>query len=927
MFMLPPVHRRRRGLHLTALALALGLAACNSGTPQSLVASGKDLSAKNDQAGAVIQYKAALQLDPESVEARVLLGKALLVTGDPAGAEIELFRALSAKVPAQDVVPSLAKALVQLGEYKKLVLTYGSLVLAGQAQAELQTQLAAAWNALGDRTKTEGAVVAALKAAPEYGPARLLNARLLAGRGQFDEAAALVDDVLKSDDNFQEAWLLRGDLSNVKGDTRGAENAYRKALAIERTFVAAHAAIVSLLQKKGDIAGAKQQADQLRLVAPVHPLTTLVDARVAYLDGDLPRARELAQKLLLAFPNHQASLLLAGAVHAQMGAVVQAAALFGKALALTPSLRTARENLADAQIRLGQYAKALQTLKPLLSGDLSTARALSLAGQAEMRMGSADLAEKHFLAAAKLDPSNTQLQTTVLLYRMATGDTTAALSELQSLADTATDTYADEAIFAARLKRREYDAALLVLEGIAKKQPGKARHLEMRGRVFLARRDFASARQAFEQAVKVDPGLFAAISALVSLDLYEKKPSQAIDRLQAILVSNPQDSMSLMALAELKSHNGAPLSDVKKLLSDAVRASPSMPEPRLRQIELAMRKRQFKDAMAYAQEALATLPGDVQILEAAGLAQMQAGDLEQAASTFSKLAAALPQSGGPYMRLAEVYTAQGKASAAESAINKALELEPDNTGAQATLVDLLIASNRKRSASEYVRRIKEARPKQPFGYALEAVYFVRIKDIDAAAATLREGLTKTGSSELAGKLFSLLLQAGRTDEAVKFGNAWMKQHPTDAAFEYLQSVLDITRGDLRMAEERLKRVLLAYPKNTLALNNMAWVLVSIGGAGAVEYAQRAVDLLPDRPALMDTLALALAAERQFGPALEVQKRAIELAPNDNQLRLNLAKLAVQAGDKLLARAELQRLQSLGSAFQGQAEVTKLMQGL
>ena len=52
-----------------------------------------------------------------------------------------------------------------------------------------------------------------------------------------------------------------------------------------------------------------------------------------------------------------------------------------------------------------------------------------------------------------------------------------------------------------------------------------------------------------------------------------------------------------------------------------------------------------------------------------------------------------------------------------------------------------------------------------------------------------------------------------------------------------------------------------------------------------------------------------------------------MVPGDNVLRLGLGRLAVQGGDKTLARTELQRLHALGPSFAGQAEVTKLLLGL
>jgi cellulose synthase operon protein C len=210
-------------------------------------------------------------------------------------------------------------------------------------------------------------------------------------------------------------------------------------------------------------------------------------------------------------------------------------------------------------------------------------------------------------------------------------------------------------LLAARVRRREYDEALAVLDNMAKKRPGLASHLELRGRVLLDKRDFAAARQAFEQAFKADPGLFGAISSLVSLDLYEKQPARAMERLQAVIAASPQNSLALLMLAELKTRNGAPLAEIKQLLLAAVKASPTMVEPRLRLINFALQKRQFKEALTYAQDALVAMPGDTGILDTVGRAQMQAGDIEQATSTFRKLAAAMPNSALPYLRIADAY--------------------------------------------------------------------------------------------------------------------------------------------------------------------------------------------------------------------------------------------------------------------------------
>jgi putative PEP-CTERM system TPR-repeat lipoprotein len=551
-----------------------------------------------------------------------------------------------------------------------------------------------------------------------------------------------------------------------------------------------------------------------------------------------------------------------------------------------------------------------------------------MAGEAELRLGDPAAAEAHFKAAAQLAPDDTQLRTAVALANLTRGDPSTAFNELESLAASSKDSYADQGLIGARMKRLEYDAALAAAERMNRKLPGQALGYELLGRIQVARKQYGPARLAFEQALKLDPGLFAATASLAAMDLIEKNPAQARQRLEAATEADPRNPFALMALAELKASTGAPIDESKTLLAQAIKAAPSEAAPRLQLIELLLKKRLYKEALAAAQEAAVALPGDVHVLDTVGRAQMEAGDVEQSIGTFRRLAAASPKSALAYTRLADVFKASGRREQSEVVLRKALEIEPDLEQAQVELVNLLVAGNRANDALEFTRHLQRDRPKQPAGYWLEAWVHFKSHRPDAAVATLRAGLAKLeGSSSLARSLYKTLTDIGRQAEADQFGTAWMKAHPKDLAFDYELASSDIRRHRLEQAEARLLRIVAARPDHPLALNNLAWVLAARGRPGAVGYAQRAVDLLPRRPALMDTLALALAAEKQPDKALAMQKEAVELAPTDNGLHLGLARIALQAGDKVLARKELERLLALGPAFTARADVEQLMKEL
>ena len=879
---------------------------------------------------ALVQYKATLQAAPELAEARMGLGRLLLAQGDHEEATVEFQRAAKDGAPAAEVYPLWAEALVKTGDFRRAVNLLSSWTVEDPAaRAAVLTQLALAWSGQRDRSKAEATLSLALQADPKNPAARLLKARIEGSYGRWTEAEALADALIAENPAYVDALLVKAQFLEYRNERKQAIATAERALEVKPSSVPVLATLVRMLLDAGERDAAEKHVNTLKAVAGWHPSAVLAEAQLAVARENYALARERVQGLLSASPDNLAVLALAGLIEAQLDAPVQAIAHYRKALSMEPSQESVRIELARAEIRLGLYADGLATLEPLLSAASPPAGALAIASDAHLRLGNFKQSDTLLKQAAAAAPDNTRLRTVRLVRQLQSGDADRPLADLQQLSSQTKDTYVDEAHFAARLSRGEYDAAMEVLDTMSRKAPGQAAHHELRGRVHLLRRDFAAARASFDKALELDKGRFGAVASLVKLDLLDNKPEQAIARVQRIVDADRKNSVALVALAELKARHGGTYAESTSLLRAAAEASPQAADPRVRLVEQSLRKRRFKEALGFAQEALAAVPGDPRVLEVAGRAQFAAGDVEQAAKTFRALAEVAPNSALPYMRLARVYVVQGNREAALTAVLKAVEVDFSSVEAQNNLIDLLIQANRGEQAKEFVRRQREMRPSDPAGYVLESAYHMRTKAADKAVAVLREGLSRTGDPALARNLFSLQLQLGRDAEAARFGEEWMRKHPSDAAFDYLMSVRDIARGDLKSAESRLRRVVEVFPANGLALNNMAWVLVNNGkgGADAVAYARRAVSVLPDEPDIMDTLASALAADGKTAEALTIQRQALELSEGRPEIRLGLARIALKAGDTTMARRELGKLEALGTKFNEHAEVSALLKKL
>jgi putative PEP-CTERM system TPR-repeat lipoprotein len=912
-----------------ALLCAVMLAGCGDDSPQRRLASAKEYLQKGDINAAVIEVKNALQANPDLGEARYLLGTAMLQEGNAVAAEVEFRKALAAGFQADVVIPELARSMLLLGQSKKLVDEFGSKRFGKPlADASLQTTLAAAYAALDKPDQALAALNGALAFSPEYSPALIASARQKAAARDFDGAIAVTEGVLAREPGNAEAWKLKGDLLlATRSEPEAALAAYRRALQAAPRFAAAHLAILSVLLQSGRLEEATTQLQELKKFAGKQPQTRFVEAQLAYQKKDFKQARELVQPLVQMAPNNPRTLQLAGAVEFQLGALEQAEIYLAKALQLEPDFAFARRLLVMTYLRSGQASKAVTALSTAAGSNGIEPGLYSLAGEVYLQAGDPAKAEEYFAKALKLDPGDAAKRTALAVTQLSGSQSTAAFDELQNIASTDKGITADLALISAHLRRREFDKALAAVDRLQDKQPDKPAAANLRGRIYLAKNDTAAARKSFEQALKIDPTYFAAVASLATLDMAEKKPAEARGRFEALLAINPKNAQALQALAALAAANGAGKDEVAGWLTKAVEANPAEAAPRLLLIDLLLRNKDTKQALAVAESGVAAMPNSLELLTALGRAQQMSGELSQALATYGKLVTMQPMSPQPLLRQAEVQVVNKDYAAAEKSLRKALELQPDLFEAQRGLVMLDVEAKKYQDAVALTRTMQRQRPKETVGYMLEGDVQAAQRNWDAAAAAYRTGLQKVPSPDLAIKLHAALGQAGKAGDAEKFAATWMKAHPRDVAFMAYLGDAATARRDYTAAEARYLAVLQIQPETPVILNNLAWVSQQLGREGALAYAESANKLSPNRPAFMDTWAMVLSARGDHAKAIELQTKAVELQPTNEALRLNLARIYVASGDKQRAKGELDSLIKLGDKHSSYAEATALLKSL
>jgi putative PEP-CTERM system TPR-repeat lipoprotein len=612
----------------------------------------------------------------------------------------------------------------------------------------------------------------------------------------------------------------------------------------------------------------------------------------------------------------------------KLGSLATAEEELRKVVTQAPEQVSPRRALAATYLRMGQAARAIDTLEPALARAPNDPALLRVAGEAYLASGDAAKAGQYYARANTIDKGNVQSEVRLAQVRFAAGDTAQAFTDLEALSKAEPSQYqADLALISAHLSRREFDQALAAAEALEKKQPANALTYNIKGAIYAAKRDFKSARQSFEKALEIQPGYFAAARSLALLDVQERKPEEARKRYEQLLAKDPKNEQVLLAYAELLALTGQPSDVVKAAIDRAIVADPASVPARLALINYSERRGDAKAALAAAQSAQAALPNDAQILEAVGVTQLAAGETNQALETFQRLVQVKPQQPTPLLRLADAQIRAKDYPGTIETLRKALALQPDLPQAWIGLAKTFVVSGRPDDAIAEARKLQKERPDRALGFAIEGEVLASQKKWPQAATTYREALSREPIPALAVRRYGALLNAGEATEATHMADRWFQEHPKDLTLHMFIAVQSQLKKDYPTATAHYRAALAIEPDNAAVLNNFAVVLSDVGDAKAAEYAQRAYELSPYNPDIMDTLGWVLVQTGDTARGTELLRGAANLAPTNYQIRLHFAKALIQAGDKAGARRELETLAKLDKASPIRADAEKLLSGL
>jgi putative PEP-CTERM system TPR-repeat lipoprotein len=754
----------------------------------------------------------------------------------------------------------------------------------------------------------------ALELQPTAAEALLGKARITYLKQDTAGAAELIEQALSSEPDNADAWTLKGDLLRKAGQQQDALAAFQKAIAVEPDNMMPHVGRATVLLVLGEPEQANVEIDGLLKNYPGLYLAHYLKALLLYQQQQLGPAQESVQRALKQAPGHLPSHLLAGTIAYQQGDLNQAEQQLRIYLAGEPGNKQATKLLAATLLKLKQPDKAIEVLEPGVSSALQDAQYLSLLGSAHLYQGDAVKALEYLERAAVIAPDVAGIRAQLAIGQLAQGDVEQGISELQSAVDLGQDlVQADVLLVMVYLQHKDFDLALTVTDTLVKKMPGSPVPLNLKGAALLGKEDRAAAKQAFEAALKLQPEFLPAHLNLAQLDLMDGNTVAAEAHYRKVLSYDEGNLKALLALAALAEREGQ-VEKTAEWLKQAHELHPEAIQPALLLVQHYLQQDDTSRAMDLAGEVAVAHPHEPGVLRVLAQVQLKAGKEKAALDTLRTLVEVQPQSPEALFLLAMEQVRQQDTGPARINLEQAIQLQVDYPAAQILLGRLAIADKDYTATLSIAADLAKAHPEAAYGEELRGDLYIVRKEYPQAANAYALAYGKASSALLAQKLYQSRIQLGEAEAARDALRQWLAEQPGNVLTRSLlaQSLLNANR-QVEAIEEYRK--LLEYDRdNVSALNNLAWLYQEENNPEGIKYAERAYELIPNRPEVIDTLGWLLVQNGETNRGLVLLQEAATKAPHIPDIRYHMAAALEKTGRRDEARKELDRLLISNKAF-------------
>lgn len=912
-----------------ALSASILLGGCGSGSNvQSQLHKAREYVATGKSRAALVELHDLVKKHPDSRQGRLALGTLLLDVGDPAAAAVQLQRAQELGARPENVELPLAEALIQTGQFKEaLAALHPDKMASAKLQAAMLTAKGEAQIGLKQFQEAGKSFAAALDKDPRFSRAMAGQASLAFINKQPKTALETANKALALNAKDGQALAVKGITLFAEQRFDEAEKYLEQALSVGSPQLSPNQIFMvrgRLVQAQIATGERSRALDTLSLMlkqAPKQPYPNYLRGLLAYQEKDYPTAVQHLQTALNANPYDARALTLLGASEAAQDHDVLAINYLNSALAQTPDNPMARHLLASLQMRSKQSQEAIDTLFGA-NGNVTTNDILSLfpsSTEAIKTLTTLQGKVRNAKYRATVDLALAQ----AFLMQGNSKDALTTLSTVKGSGRAELDTQRLTA--AAFIRDGEPGKAIKIAETIANQHAGDVGALHLASAIMLAAGSNRDAETILRKAEKVDPSNPSTSNALGALMLQENRLTEASGAFKTTLRHAHDNLSAQLALARIAAVRGQ-TDQAMQWLKKANASHPQALEPLIVLTQYQLERKNTKQAVESAQRAVQLAPNAPVILTLLARSQLADGQDKAALKSFKAAAAAAPNDPRYALNIATTQLTLKDPKAAQATLETIVSKHPSFAPAIRILALTQLQNKDPQAAFKTADELARQTNGKAASAAIKGDLYSQQKHYLEARSAYLQALKLSPSRALALKAFAAGLRS-HSGNALEPLLAWLQQHPHDASARstlagYYQSI-----GKVHDAETQYRMVLKDSPENPLALNNLAFLIGQKNAVEALSLAQKANELAPDNPQIMDTYGWLLVRRHQSVKALPLLQKAAAAQQDNPQIQYHYAAALADTGQQGKAATLLAATLKKHAQFDGRVAAEALLQRL
>lgn len=905
------------------------LAACGGDrlSDAEYIQNAQEFMDKGELQSAAIELKNALQQNPDNPQARRLLGIVHFDAGNMAGAEKELRRAAELGVADDAVMPVLARALLSQRKFEDLYALSLNKLAPGATRAEVLSAQGLGKLKQRNTEEAQKLIDEALAQAEDSIYAGEAKAQLLAAQNDYEAAFKELDRVLGLDPGFASAWSFLGGLQQSQEQFADAEESYTKAIDNSRVHMIEliNRAMVRIRLNKYE--AAQKDVDLLLKRAPKNPAANFAQGLIHIHNDKLQAAKGSFELSLEANSRQLLPKYYLALVNLRLGNIEQADDYAEQALAASPASIAIRKLAAEIKLKKREFKQVEELVRPILAAREEDAEAVRLMASALMGQNEPDQALPLWEKLAALQPDSAEAELQLGAVLLATGNKEEGVARIENALAK------DQGLSLARIllvrhyvDERNLEKAMQAAQAYRASEPDSPAPLNLIGDLLQRMGDEKQAIEFYNKALALAPGDRPANFTLAALAAKDKQYGKARDYYLDVLAHHENDLDALLRLIAIDIAENDE-SQMVSHLNQAISAHPRAVRPRVILAHYHLLKGEEGKVAPLMVELNRRDKENSAVLEVMAQAQLRQKEYREAEFNLKKLIERRPDDAQLRYLMARTQAGLGDAEAMQRELRKVVALSPEHVEARLALARLAMRQNRKGEMQNQVTVLEKLAPENADVKYLMSALASAEGDQQQAKGLLEEVFAEVPNVKTMLLLARQKWAMGDPEGALAVQQQWAKEHPDDPLASLVLARAYGRENEQAKAIAQYEKVLQKDADNVIALNDLAWNLRDKQPAKALEYAQRANQLAPKSPQVLDTLAMVQLSNGQVEQASRSIERALQKAPDNRSSRYHSAMIAEASGDTLEATTILSELLADPAGFPEREEAEQMLQRL